>query len=223
MNIKLLSIKPKINNGFTLIELMISLVIGLIIIAAIITMYIAMIRSNSDNLKSIRLNQDLRSLMSLMNRDIRRAGANRNAAADVISTPPTNPFSDITSGTRFTIDDDTDLTSGNCITYSYDSDEASELYGFRLGSTAIGGTNIGTVETRANGALCSSTSDWQTLSDPNLVNITQLQFLKTPTPNPPSGPITIEQVEIRLTGELRQDSTVTRTIVETVKIRNEEF
>ena len=45
-------------RGFTLIELMISIVIGLIILSAVIGIFISMIKADNDNLKSIRLNQE---------------------------------------------------------------------------------------------------------------------------------------------------------------------
>ena len=98
-NLKVMKYKQR---GFTLIELMISIVIGLIILAAVVGMFVTLIKSDNDNLKSIRLNQELRAAMSLITRDIRRAGANQNAAINSSTIPPTNPFS-VVGGTRLTI------------------------------------------------------------------------------------------------------------------------
>ena len=67
-------------RGFTLIELMISIVIGLIILTAVIGMFVTMIKADNDYLKSIRLNQELRSSMSLITRNIRRAGIDGSGA-----------------------------------------------------------------------------------------------------------------------------------------------
>lgn len=205
------------NSGFTLIELMIAIVIGLLLLAAIISVYTVMLRSNSDNLKMIRLNQDLRSLMGLMSRDIRRAGANRASATDATATPPTNQFSGITIAAN------QQGIANACITYAYYHPESSfpppytltnnDLFGFRHNSTT------GAIETRAAGAACNE-GGWQTLSDLNLVNISALTFAQNTLTE---GLITIRQITITLTGELRNDTDVTRTIVETIKIRNEEF
>jgi prepilin peptidase dependent protein B len=128
-NLKITKYKQR---GFTLIELMISIVIGLIVLAAVISMFVTMIKSDNDNLKSIRLNQELRAAMSLITRNIRRAGANQNAAVNSSTTPPTNPFSSLAGGTRLTITVNQQGIPNSCITYSYDANDGSnELYGYR--------------------------------------------------------------------------------------------
>lgn len=200
-------------RGFTLIELMISIVIGLIILAAVLGMFITMIKSDSDNLKSIRLNQELRAAMSLITRDIRRAGANRNAAVDSSTTPPTNPFS-VAGGTRLTIMANQEGILNSCMIYSYDANDGSnELYGYRHDSTD------GSIEVRANGALCDD-NGWSTVTDEQLVNITALTFTDTTVTQ---AGINIRQITVTLSGQLRKDNTVTRTFTETVKVRNDEI
>ncbi|NYT46872.1 MAG: prepilin-type N-terminal cleavage/methylation domain-containing protein [Candidatus Methanofishera endochildressiae] len=49
------------HKGFSLIELMVSMVVGLLVLAAVTGIFLAMLNSNNDNLKSMRLNQDLRA------------------------------------------------------------------------------------------------------------------------------------------------------------------
>ena len=62
----------KKQSGFTLIEIMIALLIGLAnCIAATISIYICYVKSNSRYINSARLNHDLESVMSLMVNDIR--------------------------------------------------------------------------------------------------------------------------------------------------------
>jgi len=61
-------------KGFTLIELMIAMMLGLIVIGGALSIYISTIRSSSDVVNSARLNYDLDSAMQLMVNDIRRAG-----------------------------------------------------------------------------------------------------------------------------------------------------
>lgn len=60
-------------DGFTLIELMVGLLIGTIIVSGIILTWSLAIRSNSYILSTTALNSDLRSVMQLMTQDIRRA------------------------------------------------------------------------------------------------------------------------------------------------------
>jgi prepilin peptidase dependent protein B len=203
---------PYNQQGISLLEILIAMVIGLIILSAALGMLVSMIKADSENVKTIQLNQELRGAMSLITRDIRRAGANRNAAANATATPPSNPFS-VSGSTRLTIASNQQGDANSCIIYSYDSDETSELYGFRLDSTDK------TVETRASGAACDA-SGWNDLTDNNLVNITGLSFLDTTVVQ--TG-INIRAITITLSGFLVRDNTVIRTITETVKLRNDEF
>ena len=209
-NLKVMKYKQR---GFTLIELMISIVIGLIILAAVVGMFVTLIKSDNDNLKSIRLNQELRAAMSLITRDIRRAGANQNAAINSSTIPPTNPFS-VVGGTRLTIAANQQGILNSCVIYSYGANDGSnELYGYRRDSTD------GTIEARAAGGLCSA-SGWLTITDDHLVNITALTFTDTTVTQ---AGVNIRQITITLSGQLRRDSSVTRTLSETVKVRNDEI
>ncbi len=200
-------------RGFTLIEFMISIVIGLIILSAVIGIFISMIKADSDNLKAIRLNQELRAAMILITREIRRAGANRNAAFNTSTSPPTNSFS-VAGVTRLTILGNKQGYPNSCITFSYDANDGSnELYGYRLNSTD------GTIEARANAAFCTD-NGWLTITNEDLVKITVLNFTDTTTTE---AGINSRQISTTLAGELRKDSTIKRNLTETVLVRNDEI
>jgi prepilin peptidase dependent protein B len=195
--------------GFTLIELLIAMAIGLLLVAAVITLYVSMAGSNIDHLKSIRLNHELRSTLALMARDIRRAGHNQDAATESTAAISINPYS-TNSGTVITVD-----VSNASIAFSYDADgDASiETYGYRFNTTD------GTVDYCDNesGTACS---DWEALTDEDLIEITDLSFNYEPTTVVSSGALAGRQVTISLTGELRSDTDFTKTVGEVVKIRN---
>ena len=210
-------------RGFTLIELMISIVIGLIILSAVIDIFISMIKADNDNLKSIRLNQELRAAMSLIIRDLRRSGYNGSAAATVIAGTA-NPFQEM-------------ATTATCVIYAYDTNNSgtvdgnSERFGFRL--------NSGAIESRENSENCAESTNWDNITDDNLVKITTFSVsdpdLVGDDPPPEGGPeeikipgktvagITTHQITITVTGELVRDDSVIRTITETVEIRNDEY
>lgn len=216
----ILNTKQQRLAGFTLVELLVSVLIGLIILGAVLGIFVSMIKSDNENLKSIRLNQELRAAMSLMTRDIRRAGANRNAATNAATLPPTNPFSSTstantaTTATRLVISG-----GGNTISYSYDeaSDGTTELYGFRLNTT----TDTERVEQcKGSTSVSAGCGTWQPVTDESLVRITGLTFTDTTVVE---AGINVRQIRISLSGVLRRDTTVSRTITETVKIRNDEF
>lgn len=199
--------------GFSLIELLIAMVIGLIILSAVLGLFVSMVKSDSDSIKAAQLNQELRGAMSLITRDIRRAGANRNAAADATAATPSNPFS-VAGGTRLDIDSNQQGDANACLTFSYDADDGSnELFGYRWDS------DIGTVETRAAGAACSA-GGWISITDDKLTTITALTFADATVVE---AGINIRQITATLSGRLVKDTNVTRTISETIKLRNDEF
>lgn len=217
---KLASKSKVLNNaqqGFTLIELMISMLIGLIILAAVIGMFVSMVKSDNDYLKSVRLNQELRAAMSLITRDLRRSGYNGAAVTAVISGTA-NPFQEM-------------ATTATCVIYAYDvndngvNDGNSERFGFRL--------NSGAIESRESGEDCAGTTNWDNITDENLVEITAFSVSdpdlvgddpeETVTPGKTSSGITTHQITIALTGRLVRDTSVTRTISEIVEIRNDEY
>ena len=61
-------------KGFSLVELMIAMVIGLIVATIALLMYVAIIKANSTSIQSARLTQALQASLDVMERDIRRAG-----------------------------------------------------------------------------------------------------------------------------------------------------
>lgn len=174
-------------KGFTLIEIMIALMLGLIVIGGALSIYISTIRSSSDVVKSARLNYDLDSVMQLMDNDIKRAGYWGGAVTK--SDTRLNPFTTLTTTINIrtlanpTVDPGPN--AGDCILYSYDADEdgnvddnndvddvddIDEHYGFKL--------DRGAVWIRYSGATTASCADglWERITDENEVLITNLQF-----------------------------------------------
>lgn len=70
----MLVLKPKTQKGFSLIELLVGLAAGLTLLSGVIGIFSATIGSTGYNLKMTRVNQELRTVMDLMARDIRRTG-----------------------------------------------------------------------------------------------------------------------------------------------------
>jgi prepilin peptidase dependent protein B len=206
-----LKAKKLAQRGFTLIELMISMVIGLIILSAVIGMFVSMIKADNDYLKSVRLNQELRSVMSLITRDLRRAGANQNSAVNSSTTPPTNPFS-IVGSTRLMIGTP-GPTTGTSISFSYDAvnDSIVEQYGYRINIAT------GTERIESCSGLCNV---WNPVTDESLVKMTGLTFTDTTTTE---AGINIRQITVTISGQLQKDGTVARTMTETIKVRNDEI
>jgi type IV pilus assembly protein PilW len=115
------------NNGFTLIEILIVLVISGFVMTAIYTTYISQQKSYSVQRKISEMQQNLRAALQVMTTDLRMAGYDptRTADAKVVSMA-TNPAS-----IRFTADLNADgdtVDSNEDITYSlYTSDGIQRL------------------------------------------------------------------------------------------------
>ncbi|MGD9709076.1 MAG: PilW family protein [Halothiobacillaceae bacterium] len=157
-------------RGVTLVELMVGLTVGLIVIGVVGSLFLTTMGGSNDSLRSMKLNQELRTALDYMAADIRRAGYWSAAAA--ANNPAANPYM-VRTGTA------TDVFVGNgCIRYSYDRDDDGTIprFGFRLQggalqvpqSTALGAAN-GTNDNCNEGA-------WEALTDPNTVVIDELTF-----------------------------------------------
>ncbi|WNC73349.1 hypothetical protein RGQ13_04970 [Thalassotalea psychrophila] len=180
------NIKPlSSSKGFTLIELLLSMVFGLIVLSGVIYVYLAVIVSSSETLKSTKLNTQLMTMMSIMVNDVRRAGFWGNPDALPSADNPFNVDNDtlltIFSNATASVDENTN-TDGYCLLFSYDKngdgsvDAAGdvEYFGFRFSRSD------GTVEMAVNSAqvpaITCSGGTWFPLSDPDLIEITSLTF-----------------------------------------------
>ena len=78
-------------QGFSLVELMISLVIGLIIMVATLSAYVSSSGASKISDAQSRMNEDAQAALNLLSQQIRMAGANPVQAGRTASTFPTNP------------------------------------------------------------------------------------------------------------------------------------
>jgi prepilin peptidase dependent protein B len=211
-------------RGISLTELMIGLTIGLIVMAGIIGLFSGHLRSNNDLLRTTRLNNELRGAMDLIVRDLRRASYWGDSVAGVwypnIPVLLSNPF--------FTVD----TATAEEVTYRYDLDSngvVGDNETYRIHRNATDGT-IEMLSLDTSGAVTATTP----ITDADLTDITALTFTpvdRTATttcllagagavsPTPPV--IHIRQITVTLTGQLRSDATVSRTLTESVRLRND--
>ncbi|WP_460734561.1 PilW family protein [Lysobacter tyrosinilyticus] len=186
--------------GFTLVELMVSLVIGLIVTGAVVAFTMSALNSNSDYVQSTQLTQELRSTIDYAGRELRRAGYDENAltyysqAMDsaVIATsnfallqivnPTTNPAAP---------------NANACVVYAYDRRPGTpgtvengngEVRAIRRVQRTVAGRQVGVIEIGESSAAGSPTCDgnspnyntypatcsadgWCAYTDPRVLNI----------------------------------------------------
>lgn len=214
-------------KGFTLIELLVTLTIASIILAGLIELYVASMNKTKDALNYTRLEQTLQNSMMLMASDIRRTGYWGNSKSNAGTGTNTNPF--------LTTTDIYINPSQNCILLGYDrngdgtlpsvnASSDDERYGFRLLNNAI--------QSRPPGANydCNATADdWEDITDPNVVNITQLSFTKNEKSVDIDGSgagnssMKIRTITISITGQLVSDTSISKTLSMDIKVRNDKY
>lgn len=209
-----MSMKFSRQRGVGLVELMISLVIGMIVIAGALSMVSSTFGANASQMKMSRLNNELRMAMSSITRDMRRSGHNNWSIAQLeagVYTPSPQPTSVVTatSGSESVVMHYDENADG-----LYPATEPTETYSFRF--------NNNTIEAKIGTATSGS---WSAIVDPSVIKITAFtitdlsQDLSTATP-PGAFAVTLPMYSISITGSLVKDPTVVRTIQETVRLRN---
>lgn len=215
-------------RGISLVELMIAMVLGLLVSAIVIGMFSSTVGSTRQAVTTIRLNQELRTVMDLMIRDLRRSGYWNGALA------ASNPYASITeagapvavylaAGSNTHLNTTTAGDSGECVILGYDSEAsgsaaAERLVGYRYDANdeAVEGLWASSFATPAH---CDM-GTWQNLTDEEAVRITALEF--TPEPNPASfAAATVRNLIITLSAESRRDARIKTEIRDQVRIRND--
>jgi prepilin-type N-terminal cleavage/methylation domain-containing protein len=92
-------------RGFSLVELMVALVVGLIVVGAVLALVVSIMKSNRQTLQSTRLNQELRATVAVIANDLRRA---RSVTDPLTSAKLGNPYNEVNTGTA------------ECAIYAYD-------------------------------------------------------------------------------------------------------
>jgi prepilin-type N-terminal cleavage/methylation domain-containing protein len=180
--------------GFSLIELMVALVAGLIVVGAALAFTMSSLRANTEFINSTRLTQELRANLNLVTDELRRAGYDE-AAMNYVGRPVTytasSPFANLSIPVLNTND--------SCVVFAYDRLPGNpgqvdlgngEIRAFRRMSRTVGGRTVGVLEfaesaagltPACNGAspdyttyppACDAGSGWCAVSDPRVVDIT---------------------------------------------------
>ena len=190
-------------QGLTLIELMLAILLSTVVVLGGMNLYLSVVQSCADVCERNNLNDELRSVMGLMVRDIRRAGA---WGIDVDPANPANVWDNANAvwANPFMVDE-LDLRVGamtgqpanTCILFAYDynSDGVvgepdalapfNERYGFRLNGSVLEAYDGGDTFNCDEGS-------WVTVNSP-LINVDALQFTLTETciytPVDPENPL----------------------------------
>lgn len=217
-------------RGVSIVELMIGITIGLFILAGASMVMTNQLGDNRRLLLETQMQQDLRSVATLISRDVRRANYYGKSYLQVWTSNPAqilvNPYNALLP---------TNASASTSLQYARSLDDenqgigvdddvpgASELVGFSLNSSSH------TIEMQLG------TAPAQALTDPNVLRVTDLSFTVTtvnlPVPCGATCPVNAancallqrqRQVTFVIVAEAVHDSRVRRSIHETVRLRND--
>ena len=212
-------------SGFTLIELMVAMVVGLIVAAIAMSMYVSLIRANATSIQVTRLTLSLQGALDVMERDLRRAGYFANAVSTALNTTLVNPAT-------FTINDLQRVSAAaplyDCILIRYDSNGdgavsgSDEILGYKFNGSeqSIQFHSWNSVAAQQND-LCNTSSGWNSITNNGSTSVTALSFAITPS----SGENTMGQrrITLSITGHSKQKSTLSMTLQRDVRLLNDEY
>jgi len=195
--------------GFTLIEVLISLLLGSLLLVMLISLYVNNVSASAKALKFSRLRTDIQGMLALMENDIRRAGY--GGSEYMVGKERDKVFDILNTETQ------------KCIIYAYDyelSESISSSYfmGFRY-STATQSLQFGSkVDPQA--INCFSHGYWVKLNDPNFLKITSLSLTESTAV---IDHIIKRSVDIVMEGELTANSDYKYKAKIRVQARNREL
>lgn len=224
----MLTVMSKRHGGFTLVELLVGMVIGMVVLAAVTQVMVSSNNTNLDTLRMVRFNQEMRSVMNLMTSDLRRGGFNGFAVSQIgQGSVLASPFAGLTIDDVAVDAANPSPLTGTCLRYSYDDSSnaatnadgalnGSEQYGFRF--------NGGAVQRHTTAATCAD-AGWQALTDTTNLTVTALTFTLTDNLvcEGTSNGIHVQSVTISFTAASPLVTGLARTLTETVRTRNNRY
>jgi type IV pilus assembly protein PilW len=195
-------------RGFTLVEMMVAMVLGLIVVGAVVALVVAVIHSNRTTLQSTRLHQELRATLQVVANDLRRA----RSVADPLSTAllvSGNPFAPMRT--------DTD----GCIVFAYDGAINGPWHVIKLDAGRV------VLQGSANEPGTCSPPGTPTPIGSDQIEITDLDFSPVTTSSTPplaTDEAVVREFTVTITGRLRDDDpslqSLTRTMSQTIFVRS---
>jgi type IV pilus assembly protein PilW len=210
-------LKMKRQQGMSLVEMLVSLVAGLVVLAGALSLFSSVIVSGNTTLMLSRLNQDVQSVTDIIARDIQRAGYDPNAVALVGSSPP--------SASAYTFSTEKDLwpaspATATCIRVKYRDTEEGANVG-RIYSYVAASQQLRVKDNSASSALSSADCDTggnQLVSSTEVV-IDNLGF-DLVSGSTPTG---VRALNIRITASHARNPDLSISLERRVKVRNDGY
>lgn len=227
------------SRGFSLVELMVALVAGMIVAGAVIAFTVSTVQSSAEYVTATRLTQDLRSTIDYVGRELRRAGYDQDymsQLAQVVGSSEQSEFSPIFLS-----------AGGDCIIYAYDRlpgtpgqvDPANgEIRGIRrvveggVGIIEVASTDGVTTELSCDDDEADYSTypptcngGWCALTDNRILDVTALEISDAGSAVIEAAggvaalPMRIREMKVEVRGRLVADNDVVRGVESRVRVR----
>ena len=203
--------------GFSLVELMVALVAGLVVVGAVLALVVSIMKSNRETLQATRLNQELRATLAVIANDLRRARS--------VDDPFTEAMA--INGNRFgkiRVVPIGGSAINRCAIYGY-AQEASGAE-WHVVTLESGKVKLRTAQfASGEPAGCSDGDDHDPLGSAQ-VEVTELSFSPVTTTGTPQATdeSLVRELTITITGHLVDSDTglagISRTVSQTVYVRS---
>ena len=207
----------RLRRGLSIVELMVGVTIGLFILAGATMVLTTQLGDNRRLLLEAQVQQDLRSTVDLISREIRAAGYWGNAYTQVWKATATNPYS---ASPLVATANSTSLEYYKSLEANTDNNsiDPNEYGGFRLNASTH------TIEVQLG------SDNWQQLTDPAVLTVTQFTLVPNTVavdipPSVPGAASTLKLCsrDVTLTIIVRavHDAAVQRSISNRIRLRND--
>lgn len=170
--------------GFNLIELMIGVAVGLVVSSAVVVFIASALSANTHTIKASRLQSELRAIVEIIARDVRRARSVQDSIANV------GQGSANVAATWRPIN----VATAGCIVYGYQGAVGGDFRAIqRDASSGIGVVKISTGATAAATGACDLSGT--TVSSP-IVDVTALTFTR----------VGVSRIDLTIVGRLANDN-----------------
>ena len=210
---------PRLRRGLSIVELMVGVTIGLFILAGASLVLTTQLGDNRRLLLESQVQQDLRSTVDLISREIRGAGYWGDAYKQVWKATAVNPYS---AGPLVATSGNTSLVYYSSLDWNENNSiDSNEFGGFRRVVNAS--TGIGTVEVQLG------SGNWQQLTDPAVLTVTQFSLVPNtvevtvPASVPGGAPLKLcaRDVVLTIVVQAVHDTAVRRSISNRIRLRND--
>lgn len=235
-------------QGFSLVELMVALVAGMIVAGAVLAFTMSSLNANTAFITSTRLTQELRSNLTFVTDELRRAGYDEDSLG-YVGQPATagleSPFARIFYAEAGGADN-------GCVVFAYDRLPGTpgalelgngEIRAFRRRVRSVNGRSVGVLEFAQSAAGitpqcdasgdspdyttypvgCNETSGWCAISDPRVLNVETFRISGNDqgviTGNAATVEMQVRRLEVVLRGSLIGDASVTRGARSRIRVR----